>query len=384
MGIKSKIKHRLFREHERRMAELEAALDRKEQEILAEVNTALTPVNDRLDNLENILNQYIRPNFERMDKLSDHVENVASEMQAEINILRSDTTGIRSDLENSSVNLRNNNAAIERLQSDSEFVKYKLGSIEKDVKRAPAAVVSADKTDGQQVTAAPAANSGGSDYEDIDYFDFENHFRGSIDSIKKAQEAYIPYFRDKKNVVDIGCGRGEFLSLMQDNGINAVGVDIYEPYVDYCRMKGLNAECGDGADYLAKLESVDGIFIGQVVEHLKPYQIIRICNAAYEKLSSGGCIIIETPNPTSLSIYTNAFYIDPSHIKPVHPLTMKYYLEKAGFRNIDIIYTESSKPQFSIPPLKADAENIDEFNEAVKRVSDMIFGSQDYAIVAVK
>ena len=171
---------------------------------------------------------------------------------------------------------------------------------------------------------------------------------------------------------------------MQDNGINAVGVDIYEPYVDYCRMKGLNAECGDGADYLAKLESVDGIFIGQVVEHLKPNQIIRICNTAYEKLSSGGCIIIETPNPTSLSIYTNAFYIDPSHIKPVHPLTMKYYLEKAGFRNIDIIYTECSKPQFSIPPLKADAENIDEFNEAVKRVSDMIFGSQDYAIVAVK
>ena len=241
MGIKSKIKHRLFREHERRMTEFEAALDRKEQEILAEVNTALTPVNDRLDNLENILNQYIRPNFERMDKLSDHVENIASEMQAEINILRSDTTGIRSDLENSSVNLRNNNAAIESLQSDSEFVKYKLGSIEKDVKRAPAAAVSADKADGQQVTAAPAVNSGGSDYEDIDYFDFENHFRGSIDSIKKAQKAYIPYFRDKKNVVDIGCGRGEFLSLMQDNGINAVGVDIYEPYVDYCRMKGLNA-----------------------------------------------------------------------------------------------------------------------------------------------
>ena len=132
MGIKSKIKHRLFREHERRMTEFEAALDRKEQEILAEVNTALTPVNDRLDNLENIFNQYIRPNFERMDKLSDHVENIASEMQAEINILRSDTTGIRSDLENSSVNLRNNNAAIESLQSDSEFVKYKLGSIEKD------------------------------------------------------------------------------------------------------------------------------------------------------------------------------------------------------------------------------------------------------------
>ena len=150
-------------------------------------------------------------------------------------------------------------------------------------------------------------------------------------------------------------------------------------------MKGLKATCGDGCDFLEKTEGVDGIFVGQVVEHLKPHQIIRLCNTAYERLEDGGCIILETPNPTSLSIYTNAFYIDPSHIKPVHPLTMQYYLEKAGFKDIEIIYTESSRPPFEIPPLKcAEAENTAEFNEAMKRVSDIIFGSQDYAVVAVK
>lgn len=380
MGLKNKIGRFLFGSLLQRIDNLTERTGRLEAEI-EQKNQQIQQSNLRIDNLENIINQYVRPEFEHCSAAFSKVSEDMTAISESVVQLRESGDGLRRDLENISLNLRNNNASIEGLQSDTEFMKYKLGTVEKSVRFAPAA--SSAPTAVVQ-PSAPAEASGGSDYEEIDYFDFENHFRGSIDSIKKAQEAYIPYFKDKKNVIDIGCGRGEFLSLMQDNGINAVGVDIYEPYADYCRMKGLNAECGDGSEYLSKLESVDGIFVGQVVEHLKPHQIIRLCNTAYEKLSDGGCIIIETPNPTSLSIYTNAFYIDPSHIKPVHPLTMKYYLEKAGFRNIEIIFTESSKPQVSIPPLKSDAENIDEFNEAVKKVSDMIFGSQDYAVVAVK
>ena len=289
---------------------------------------------------------------------------------------------LRNDVETISVNLRNNHTLIERLSADGEFAKLKLNVIEKGMKNNRIRI----NQQNMAVQTAPAVevSSGGgeSEYEEIDYFDFENHFRGSIESIRKAQEIYLEYFRDKTNVVDIGCGRGEFLSLMKDNGINARGVDIYQPYADYCNMKGLSAECGDGVKYLSEQDSVDGIFVGQVVEHLKTGDIIRLCNTAYEKLAEGGCIVIETPNPTSLAIYTNAFYIDPSHIKPVHPLTMKYFLEKAGFRNISIVYTEQSRPPFEIPELNI--EGAGEFNSAMKNISGLLYGSQDYAVIAVK
>ena len=127
------------------------------------------------------------------------------------------------------------------------------------------------------------------------------------------------------------------------------------------------------------------IAAGQLAEHLSTEQLVQLCELAYEKLEDGAYLIIETPNPMSLAIYTHAFYIDPSHQKPVHPMTLKYFLEKAGFHKIDLIFTKNSRIPMEIPELKAEGvENLEAFNQSMKQVSELLFGSQDYAIVGQK
>lgn len=221
----------------------------------------------------------------------------------------------------------------------------------------------------------------------LDYFKFENHFRGSRKNIKESQKMYVDYFIDKALVLDLGCGRGEFLELLKENGINAIGIDLYEEFVDYCNINGLEAIHADAVSYLHNLDnnSIGGIFAAQFVEHLETNQLIQLCNDAYNKLMPGSNFIIETPNPTSLAIYTNWFYVDPTHIKPIHPKTLEYFLQQAGFRNIKIIYISTSKVDYKLPLLEGEnIKNLDEFNKALNHVSDILFGCQDYAVIAQK
>lgn len=221
-------------------------------------------------------------------------------------------------------------------------------------------------------------------YASIDYFDFENHFRGSREHVKNVQTMYLPYYEGRKNVLDLGCGRGEFTEMLMERNVGVTGVDQYAPYVEYMKTLGLPVVHDDAIHYLNEQEHVDGIFVGQVVEHISVGQILELCRLAYEKLEAGCYLIMETPNPTSLAIYTECFYMDPSHQKPVHPQTLKYIAEKAGFSSVDIVYTQASRMPFNIPRLKENDADFKEFNEAMGRVSELLYGSQDYAIVARK
>lgn len=294
-------------------------------------------------------------------------------------------------------NIRNSNILLTRCQDEIDALAVKVNRLTKqrlsqkagapgkavcsEFSERAAATVSegACIAQSQSAEAVKAENA----YAQADYFDFENHFRGNREDIKRSQSQYLKYFSGCSQVLDIGCGRGEFLELLKESAIHARGVDLYDEYVEYCHMKGLDAVCDDCIHYLRQSGTVDGIFVGQVAEHLETEQLMTLCALAYEKLAAGHYVIMETPNPTSLAIYTHAFYIDPSHVKPVHPLTLQYYMEKAGFRDIQIVYTESSRLDTRIPQIHLpDAEEMKRFNEAMQVVSETLFGSQDYAIIA--
>jgi 2-polyprenyl-3-methyl-5-hydroxy-6-metoxy-1,4-benzoquinol methylase len=221
----------------------------------------------------------------------------------------------------------------------------------------------------------------------MDYFDFENRFRGTRTLIKERQQFYIPMIEGKRNVIDLGCGRGEFLELLAEHHISAHGVDISQEFVDWCNFKGLSAEHGDAIDYVLSLpdESIDGITGMQIAEHLTFDRLMLLCRAAYSKLTEGGVLILETPNPACLTVYASAFYIDPTHNKPIHFELLRYIVEKSGFKNVKVVFTEGSKVNCSIPFIESDAiRNLSQVNDAIIGLNQLLYGSQDYAVVAIK
>jgi len=325
---------------------------------------------------------------------NDRIAELSSQYDVKLSQYDEKLSQKGSAISNLETNIRNNNDIIKYLQNevvrqDNELKKmldYTLTigeAVKKTESVANAKTSSTDSVGASEVSKTKSSED--DSYIGIDYFDFENRFRGSREKIKKVQEQYLPYYVDKKKVVDIGCGRGEFLELLKDNNIDAIGIDLYGKSIECCKLMGLNVLQEDAIKYLGECDSVDGVFAGQLVEHLSIGQIIKLCEVAFEKLEDDCYMILETPNPTSLAIYTHAFYMDPSHQKPVHPLTLQYCAQKAGFKDVRILYTQSSLLPVSIPKLESSTIlNLEEFNNAMEIVSGTLFGSQDYAIIAKK
>ncbi len=132
------------------------------------------------------------------------------------------------------------------------------------------------------------------------------------------KEFYKPYFAGCRNVLDIGCGRGEFLELMREMEVPAQGIDLGEESVAQCTEKGLRAEVADLFEYLSpeKTGEFDGIFASQIVEHLDPARLpemIRLCAAS---LRRGGVLAIETPNPAMPCHLRDVFLSGPDAYAP--------------------------------------------------------------------
>ena len=221
----------------------------------------------------------------------------------------------------------------------------------------------------------------------MDYFLFENKFRGTLREIRENQIQYLKYYLGKKNILDIGAGRGEFLELLNENNVSNKGIDVYQDFVDYCKEKGLDVENADALSYLQTLEDnvLGGIFMSQVAEHLDNNYLFDLIEESYKKLENGAYFIAETPNPRVLSTFTNSFYLDPTHVKPVHPETFKFIMEYVGFKHVEILYTKNSKIPYKLPLLNGNnIENLQDFNDGINLLNELLFGSQDYAVIARK
>jgi 2-polyprenyl-3-methyl-5-hydroxy-6-metoxy-1,4-benzoquinol methylase len=209
----------------------------------------------------------------------------------------------------------------------------------------------------------------------IDWLRFAEIFRGSEERILEHQRRYIPRFANTTGeVLDLGCGRGEFLRAAREAGVPARGIDLSRESVEMCRAMGLSAEHADMFAYLNALadRELGGAFCSQVIEHLPPGQLPLLINVLAQKLRTGGVVVFETPNPECLAIFATHFLIDPTHTRPVPPALLRFYLQEAGFGGIE---TERLFPAVETMPALASLPS--EFREA-------FFGSLDYAIIATK
>ncbi len=225
----------------------------------------------------------------------------------------------------------------------------------------------------------------------FDYYWFESIHRGDRELIKRRQQPYLEYFEGCANVLDIGCGHGEFLELMAEKGIGGYGIDIESDAVQFCADRGLRAEQAEALEHLASLadESLDGVFISQVVEHMTPGELIEMVGLAYLRMKPGGCVVIETPNPQCLLIFASFFYADLSHVQPIHPETTRFLLLSAGFRDVEIKLTNpvprnQRLARITMPEINADEPWVNELNDNLEKLNTVLFSYMDYAAVARK
>lgn len=223
-------------------------------------------------------------------------------------------------------------------------------------------------------TASADAGAPAASLPESVYSLFEERFRGSAQDVSRKQRFYLPFLRDLPGpVLDAGCGRGEFLRLLAEEGIPARGVEASGVAAASCRAAGLDVREGDAVTLLASAPSgsLGAVVAFQVVEHWPAAQTFRFLAQARRAVARGGVLIVETVNTNSLSAM-NAFYLDPTHVRPVPPEALSFLCDAAGFRDLRVEF---------LSPLPA-KERLAESSENDARLNEMLFGPQDYAVIA--
>ena len=207
------------------------------------------------------------------------------------------------------------------------------------------------------------------------YAALEDRFRGTREEIKERFDVYLPYVQNAAPVVDLGCGRGEWLEILGAAGLEAHGVDTNRIQVEQCRALGLSVS---EEDFVAHLRSLGDASIGAVtgfhiIEHVPLDTLLTLMNEVMRVLRPGGLVIFETPNSENVIVGSHYFYFDPTHRHPLPSELMEFLLDSRGFHDIEIL---------KLHPW--DSAKLAEDNELAASVNTYFYGPMDYAILGRK
>lgn len=324
----------------------------------------------------------VRERRRRIDDLDRHLKRVHAEHQAaieahagrieELDVRTAD--GLRDVMAHNDALFTRVDQKLDRYRRESRHLNARLGS-----------VIAAQED---------AGSSAGDALREATYLSLETRWRGDESEIRERASVYLPVLarRGDGPVLDLGCGRGELLELLAENDIAAQGVDANLSMVERCRERGLAVDHGDIFEALREeSEGRFGAIVSlHVIEHLAPDALERLARLAWSRLADGGLLVLETPSPLSLLASSRDFWIDPTHVHPVHPAWLEVVLREAGFELVERRDLHPYPDADRLPEI--DLESVDatlrpiahEVNRLRDRLDDTLHGHRDYAMIATK
>jgi SAM-dependent methyltransferase len=294
------------------------------------------------------------------------------------------------------VDTKDRAGAAPQLREQVSLIQQRLSTVERDLTRTREGGPEGAATGREARESPPTARTPASPFDELRsavYLGFEDRYRGSSGTIRTRLQPYLPIFAGASDVLDVGCGRGELLELFREHGIPARGIDTNQAMVDECRSRQLAVDRADARAYLDALadRSLGGMIAVQVVEHLEPAYLLRVLELAYHKLRPGAPLVLETINPACWMAFFECYLRDLTHVRPLHPDTLRYLVQASGFANINVEYRQPVDDADRLDRIAPEtAARLDETSRAVAaavnahadKLNARLFSSMDYAIVA--
>jgi len=223
------------------------------------------------------------------------------------------------------------------------------------------------------------------------YRALEDRFRGSRDLIKARQSVYLPVVEEllqrvPKKIIDIGCGRAEWLELLAGRGLTAVGLDLNDEFVAKGQQAGLSVIKGDATDYLGQQPDQSYALVSafHVVEHLGFEKLLTFMKEVHRVLDDGGAMLLETPNPANLVVGACNFYLDPTHERPIPSILLSFAAEFSGFERVVVVPVNRDFLQNDLELLPTELSGASVVNKVVSALDQNFMQAPDYAIIAFK
>ena len=271
----------------------------------------------------------------------------------------------------------------DRLAKESTQTERSVNKITKTLTDHERRLMLLSERNRRQQDRRPASGRASDDHELLEalYVSFEDEFRGTRDDIKDRLRGYLPIVREARAgeqdtpIIDLGCGRGEWLELLREECLVGRGIDVNEVLLRQCRDRGLETAHCDALGYLRQLGqcSVGAVTAFHLIEHLAFADLIRLLDETVRVLRPGGVAIFETPNPQNLQVASHTFYMDPTHRNPLPGPMMQFMAQARGLVDVRIV-PRNPYPQSAM--LSG--------GEIAQRLNAMFYGPQDYAVVGRK